>query len=86
MAGIKKVITAGIAALALTAASLAMPTQVFAGGGHGGHGGHHGHHGGHHGGHGGFHGQGHHWQGHYQAHNGCWKWTHHGWINLCIRH
>ena len=56
------------------------------GSGHGGHGGHHGHHGGHHGGHGGFHGHGHHWHGHYHVNNGCWRLTHHGWINVCIRY
>ena len=41
MTKIKKIITAAIAALALTTASLAIPGQAFAGGhGHGGHGGH----------------------------------------------
>ena len=45
MTKIKTIITAAIAALALTTASLAIPGQAFAGGhGHGGHGGH-GHHG-----------------------------------------
>jgi hypothetical protein len=45
MTKFKTIITAAIAALALTTASLAIPGQAFAGGhGHGGHGGH-GHHG-----------------------------------------
>lgn len=78
MTRIKKIITAGIAALALITASLAVPTQVFAGG----HGGHRGHGGGH----GGFHGHGHHGYGHYSAYSSCWKWTPHGPINVCIRY
>ena len=41
MTKINKIITAAVAALALTTASLAIPGQAFAGGhGHGGHGGH----------------------------------------------
>lgn len=98
MARIKKIITAAVAALALTTASLAIPGQAFAGGGHG-HGGHgsHGGHGGHGGGHGhhghyghhghGHHGHGHHGHGHhFHVHNSCWKWTPYGSINVCYRY
>jgi hypothetical protein len=92
MTKIKKIITATIAALALTTASLAIPGQAFAGGrghgGHGGHGGGHGHHG-HHG-----HGHGHHHHGyghhghrhHFHVYNSCWKWSPYGPVNVCYRY
>ena len=87
MTRINKIVMAAIAALALTTASLAIPSQAFAGGGHGkGHGKGHGHHAhghGHHGhGHHGHHGRRHNRHGHYYVHS-CWRWTHHGPINIC---
>ncbi len=83
MTRINKVVMAAIAALALTTAWLAVPSQAFAGGGHGkGHGHHgHGHHAHGHHGHG-HHGRSHHRHGHYYVQS-CWKWTHHGLINIC---
>jgi hypothetical protein len=92
MTKFKKIITAAIAALALSTASLAVPGQAFAGGhGHGGHGGGHGHHG-HHGfghrhGHGIF-GHGHHHHHHrpFFAYNSCWKWSPYGPVNVCHRY
>ena len=76
MTKIKTIITAAIAALALTTASLAIPGQAFAGGhGHGGHGGHgifgHGHH---------------HHHRHFFAYNSCWKWSPYGPVNVCNRY
>src|SRR4029453_9601392 len=87
MTKFKTIITAAIAALALTTASLAIPGQAFAGGhGHGGHGGH-GHHGigGGHFGHGFF--GGHTTQlHHFFAYNSCWKWSPYGPVNVCYRY
>ncbi|MEH2521898.1 Spy/CpxP family protein refolding chaperone [Bradyrhizobium sp. AZCC 1610] len=81
----KKIITAAFAALALTTASLAIPSQAFAGGhgGHGGHGGGHRHHGF---GHGHFgHGH-HHHRHHFHVYNSCWKWSPYGPVNVCYRY
>ena len=88
MTKFKTIITAAIAALALTTASLAIPGQAFAGGhGHGGHGGH---------------GEprdrrrsfwprpfwG--WSSppsrHFFAYNSCWKWSPYGPVNVCNRY
>jgi hypothetical protein len=84
MTKFKTFITAAIAALALTTASLAVPGQAFAGGRHGGFG--HGHHGighGHFGGHGIFgHGHHHHHRPFF-AYNSCWKWSPYGPVNVC---
>jgi len=88
MTKFKTIITAAIAALALTTASLAIPGQAFAGGhGHGGHGGH-GHHGigGGHFGHGLFGGGHHHHHRHFFAYNSCWKWSPYGPVNVCNRY
>ena len=78
MTKFKMITTAAIAALALSTASLAIPSQAFAGGhGHGGFGGGHGHHGfGH-----GFFGHGH--RHHFFAYNSCWKWSPYGPVNVC---
>ena len=86
MTKFKTIITAAIAALALTTASLAVPGQAFAGGRHGGHGGH-GHFGIGHGhfGHGGFFGHGHHHRP-FLAYNSCWKWSPYGPVNVCPRY
>ncbi|WP_082646416.1 hypothetical protein [Bradyrhizobium valentinum] len=87
MTKIKTIITATIAALALTTASLAIPSQASAGGrghgGHRGHGGGHGHHGhGHH-----HHGHGHHGhRHHFHVYNSCWKWSPYGPVNVCYRY
>ena len=93
MTKFKTIITAAIAALALTSASLAVPGQAFAGGhgGHGGHGGGFGGHGGGFGGHGighghfghGFFGHGHHHHRPFFAYNSCWKWSPYGPVNVC---
>ena len=88
MTKFKTIITAAIAALALTTASLAVPGQAFAGG-HGGHGGHGGGFGGHGIGHGhfghGFFGHGHHHYRPFFAYNSCWKWSPYGPVNVCQR-
>jgi hypothetical protein len=95
MTKFKTILTAAIAALALTTASLAIPGEAFAGGRHGGgHGGGHGGHGGHGGGHGhhgmghghfghGHFGHGHHHHRHFYAYNSCWKWSPYGPVNVC---
>ena len=90
MTKFKTIITAAIAALALTTASLAIPGQAFAGGhGHGGHGGHGGQHatesamvisata---------FFGHGHHHHRPFFAYNSCWKWSPYGPVNVCQRY
>ena len=84
MTKFKTIITAAVAALALTTASLSIPGQAFAGGhGHGGHGGH-GHHG-----IGGGHGHALFGHGHHHHHrlffayNSCWKWSPYGPVNVC---
>lgn len=88
MTKFKTIITAAIAALALTTASVAVSGQAFAGGRHGGgHGGGHGHGHGHHGfGHGGHgifgHGHHHHYRP-FVAYNSCWKWSPYGPVNVC---
>ena len=83
MTKFKTIITAAIAALALTTASLAVPGQALARGGHGGHGGHgigHGHFGH------GFFGHGHHHHRPFFAYNSCWKWSPYGPVNVCPRY
>jgi len=88
MTKFKTIITAAVAALALTTASLAIPGQALAGGhGHGGHGGH-GHHGigGGHFGHGLFGGGHHHHHRHFFGYNSCWKWSPYGPVNVCNRY
>ena len=77
MTKFKTIITAAIAALALTTASLAVPGQAFARGGHGGHGIGHGHFGGH-----GIFGHGYHHR-QFFAYNSCWKWSPYGPVNVC---
>ena len=82
----KKIITAAIAALALTTASLVSMGDAFANGGQGGH--VRGHGSGHYSS--GYHGDGQYGSGHYfnghhfgYSHNSCWKWTPYGSINVC---
>jgi hypothetical protein len=84
MTKFKTIITAAIAALVLTTASLAVPGQAFAGGGHGHFGIGHGHFGHGHFGHGGFFGHGHHHRP-FLAYNSCWKWSPYGPVNVCPR-